>query len=213
MISAGLRSLRLHLIVPRSSLCVSRSASPRSICRLSAAPRMLGGRSRSGTDTFRRCTSGSRSGRPWPRPAGGLSWSGEVPPQKWMNSYTKVLSRFATGQDRLLTLRVEFSADGGITEQHVQETKVALRELGVDDESRCVRTLPETARLPALLCVPQLPWRHAPPVAPEHADGVEQSSGHSHKRITPPVAFRRVGRGADVTYILQQGAAGKKRRA
>jgi hypothetical protein len=64
----------------------------------------------------------------------GLSWSGEVPPQKWMNFYTKVLSRFATSKDRKLTLRVEFNADGNVSEQQVEETKVALRELGLDDE-------------------------------------------------------------------------------
>ena len=31
---------------------------------------------------------------PQPMPAAGIRWRGEVPPQKWMNFYTKVLSRF-----------------------------------------------------------------------------------------------------------------------
>ncbi|MBI4516470.1 MAG: ATP-binding protein [Deltaproteobacteria bacterium] len=66
----------------------------------------------------------------------GLSWSGDVPPQKWMNFYTKVLSRFATGKDHKLTLRVEFTAGGSVSEQQVEETKVALRELGLDDDVR-----------------------------------------------------------------------------
>jgi hypothetical protein len=32
------------------------------------------------------------------RAAAGLSWSGEVPPQKWMNFYTKVLAKFAAAR-------------------------------------------------------------------------------------------------------------------
>ena len=71
---------------------------------------------------------------PPPPETKGLSWAGEVPPQKWMNFYTKVLSRFATGKDRKLTLRVEFNADGNVSEQQIEETKVALRELGLNDE-------------------------------------------------------------------------------
>lgn len=63
-----------------------------------------------------------------------LTWSGEIPAQKWMNFYTKVLSKFATGSGLKLTLRVEVSSETGIPTQKVEETKVALRELGLDDE-------------------------------------------------------------------------------
>jgi hypothetical protein len=63
-----------------------------------------------------------------------LSWSGEIPPQKWMNFYTKVLSKFAAGMGLKLTLKVEVSCDAGIPTHKVEETKVALRELGLNDE-------------------------------------------------------------------------------
>ncbi|MDC8448550.1 MAG: DUF499 domain-containing protein [Nitrospira sp.] len=63
-----------------------------------------------------------------------LTWSGEIPSQKWMNFYTKVLSRFAAGMGLKLTLKVEVSSDTGMPIQKVEETKVALRELGLSDE-------------------------------------------------------------------------------
>jgi Protein of unknown function (DUF499) len=63
----------------------------------------------------------------------GLRWEGEIPSQKWMNFYTKVLSRFAASKGLKLTVRVELSSDGPISQQKIEETKVALRELGLDD--------------------------------------------------------------------------------
>jgi uncharacterized protein DUF499 len=62
-----------------------------------------------------------------------LAWTGEVPHQKWMNFYTKVLSRFSGGAGLKLTLRVELAPPDGISSQKVEETKVALRELGLKD--------------------------------------------------------------------------------
>jgi hypothetical protein len=63
-----------------------------------------------------------------------MKWAGEIPPQRWMNFYTKVLSKFATGQGLKLTLSVEVSHEGGIPVQKIEETLVALRELGLDDD-------------------------------------------------------------------------------
>ena len=63
-----------------------------------------------------------------------LRWSGEVPSQKWMNFYTKVLSRFATTKNLRLTVSVEVSPDGGVSKQSMEETKTALRELGLKDD-------------------------------------------------------------------------------
>ncbi|MCL4466049.1 MAG: DUF499 domain-containing protein [Chloroflexi bacterium] len=62
-----------------------------------------------------------------------LRWKGDVPPQKWMNFYTKVLSRFAKGAG--LTLKVEFQVDGDgdVTDAKVEETRTALRELGLSE--------------------------------------------------------------------------------
>lgn len=63
-----------------------------------------------------------------------LSWSGEIPPQKWMNFYTKVLSKYAVGNEMRITLNVEVRQDSGISSQKIEETKTALRELGMEDE-------------------------------------------------------------------------------
>jgi hypothetical protein len=65
---------------------------------------------------------------------GVLKWSGEVTPQKWMNFYTKVLSRFAAGKGLKLTVSLEVSPEGGVSTRKVEETKVALRELGLKDD-------------------------------------------------------------------------------
>jgi hypothetical protein len=63
-----------------------------------------------------------------------LRWSGEVPSQKWMNFYTKVLARFATGTGLRLSVRLEVDQQEGISTQKIEETKVALRELGLKDD-------------------------------------------------------------------------------
>jgi hypothetical protein len=61
----------------------------------------------------------------------GFRWSGVLPAQKWMNFYTKVLSRFATGDGMKLTVTVEITPSGGVPKSKVDETRVALRELGL----------------------------------------------------------------------------------
>ena len=60
----------------------------------------------------------------------------KIPPQKWMNFYTKVLSKFAATTGLKLTLRVEVAPTDGVSPQKVEETKVALRELGLNDRLR-----------------------------------------------------------------------------
>jgi hypothetical protein len=72
---------------------------------------------------------------PTPRPPatpGALKWTGEIPPQKWMNFYTKVLSKFAGAQGLKLTLSIEVSPEGGISSQRIDETRMALQELGLN---------------------------------------------------------------------------------
>ena len=63
-----------------------------------------------------------------------LSWSGEIDPQKWMNFYTKVLSKHVS--DKNLRLKVSFKTapESGISKERAEETKHALRELGLDPE-------------------------------------------------------------------------------
>ena len=59
-------------------------------------------------------------------------WSGELPHQKWMNFYTKVLSRFADPKTKM-TLKIEVSAKHpeGITEQKIRDAKAGIEELGL----------------------------------------------------------------------------------
>jgi hypothetical protein len=63
----------------------------------------------------------------------GFRWSGEVSPQKWMNFYTKVLSRFATLGGMKLIVTAEVAPPGGINTLKLEETRVALRELGLSE--------------------------------------------------------------------------------
>ncbi|WP_197078759.1 ATP-binding protein [Methanosarcina sp. Kolksee] len=62
-----------------------------------------------------------------------LVWDNEIPPQKWTNFYTKVLTKFA-GKGLKLSLKVEVEPADGISKQKIEEMKIALRELGMDDE-------------------------------------------------------------------------------
>ena len=59
-----------------------------------------------------------------------LAWTGAVPAQKWMNFYTKVLSKFASGKGLTLTVTVEAAPEGGISSQKVEETKVCVAGIG-----------------------------------------------------------------------------------
>lgn len=71
--------------------------------------------------------------QPIPAKVAGLKWSGEVPAQKWMNFYTKVLSRFATTPGLKLTIQFDASPPDGLSRQSIEDTLNALRELGLDD--------------------------------------------------------------------------------
>jgi hypothetical protein len=65
-----------------------------------------------------------------------LRWSGVITPHKWMNFYTKVVSKFATTKDLKLTLKVEVLVEGEIATSKIEETKVALAELGLNNDVR-----------------------------------------------------------------------------
>jgi hypothetical protein len=62
-----------------------------------------------------------------------LVWDNEIPPQKWTNFYTKVLTKFA-GNGLKLSLKVEVEPDDGISKQKIEEMRIALRELGMNDK-------------------------------------------------------------------------------
>jgi hypothetical protein len=88
---------------------------------------------------------GQTAPTPAPKPSGtqseseptqltlGLTWSGEVPSQKWMNFYTKVLTKLGVGNDLSLNVKVKCNPKGGVSKQKIEEIKSALRELGLDD--------------------------------------------------------------------------------
>lgn len=72
-----------------------------------------------------------------PTPAGKpqrLTWSGEVASQKWMNLYSKVLTKFVNRGNLKLNIRVEAQPADGLSDQQIEETKAALRELGLNDD-------------------------------------------------------------------------------
>ncbi|RJX26498.1 MAG: DUF499 domain-containing protein [Dethiobacter sp.] len=72
---------------------------------------------------------------PPPTPPGPrkISWSGEVPTQKWMNFYTKVLARHASGDDLIIRVNFDVTLKEEISPQKIEEMKAALRELGLND--------------------------------------------------------------------------------
>jgi hypothetical protein len=69
---------------------------------------------------------------PPPPPRGVLRWTGEVPAQKWMNFYTKVLAKFAAGKGLKLQVSFEVHAQQAISQQKIEETKAALQEIGLN---------------------------------------------------------------------------------
>lgn len=73
---------------------------------------------------------------PSPAPAGEryIRWRGTVPPQKWMNFYTKVLSKFATSPHLKIEVSFEVKAAREQVESKATETKTGLRELGLSDQ-------------------------------------------------------------------------------
>ena len=72
-----------------------------------------------------------------PPPAPGaqlIRWRGTVPPQKWMNFYTKVLSKFATSPDLKIEVSFEVKVDREQADSKAAETKTGLRELGLTED-------------------------------------------------------------------------------
>jgi hypothetical protein len=62
-----------------------------------------------------------------------IRWKGNVPPQKWMNFYTKVLSRFAASPGLKLEVNFEAPAEGDQEKTKADEARSGLRELGLND--------------------------------------------------------------------------------
>ena len=73
--------------------------------------------------------------RPPELPGKGCAWQGTVPPQKWMNFYTKVLSPLVSTTPGL-KLQVQFEVPPGDSaiEAKVEAAKAALRDLGLPED-------------------------------------------------------------------------------
>jgi hypothetical protein len=63
-----------------------------------------------------------------------IRWRGTVPPQKWMNFYTKVLSRFASSPELKLEVVFEVALDSDQADAKADEARVGLKELGLSDD-------------------------------------------------------------------------------
>ncbi|MGB3268258.1 MAG: DUF499 domain-containing protein [Microcoleus sp.] len=63
-----------------------------------------------------------------------LRWISEINTQKWMQFYTKILSKFASDKNVKLTVKIEVSIEGEVSQQRRDETKIALQELGLNDD-------------------------------------------------------------------------------
>lgn len=62
-----------------------------------------------------------------------LSWTGEIPPLKWMNFYTKVIAKFANMGGLKIRVNLDIPSTEGLSNQKIEETKLSLKELGLDD--------------------------------------------------------------------------------
>jgi hypothetical protein len=71
------------------------------------------------------------------RLVGGLRWQGDVPWQKWMQVYSKLLSRFSNKGLKLRVV-VEVAPADGLAEQELQEAATALKELGLHGEIEAI---------------------------------------------------------------------------
>ncbi len=69
-----------------------------------------------------------------------IVWEGDVPPQKWMNFYTKVLARFATKGGLSVSLQVFVEPPAGVSQQQIDELRSSLRDLGLNDHVEIAKT-------------------------------------------------------------------------
>jgi hypothetical protein len=69
----------------------------------------------------------------------GFTWAGLVPYQKWSNLYMKVLSKFASPGALTIHVSVDVRPKDGVSKAKIDEVKVALRELGLDENVKLER--------------------------------------------------------------------------
>jgi hypothetical protein len=64
-----------------------------------------------------------------------IAWSGDVPSQKWTKFYSQVLAKFAVGSDLKIRVTFEATVDAVQAKAKLDEARVQLRELGLDDNA------------------------------------------------------------------------------
>ncbi|MCX6235105.1 MAG: hypothetical protein NT175_10365 [Bacteroidetes bacterium] len=62
-----------------------------------------------------------------------ISWSGQIDTKKWNVFYTRVLAKFSSNPNLKITVKFEVEEEGFSGEQKKEETKTALREMGLDE--------------------------------------------------------------------------------
>jgi Protein of unknown function (DUF499) len=68
------------------------------------------------------------------KPIKGFRWKGTIPPQKWMNFYTKVLSGLVSAPRLKLEVHFEVTFGDVVNESKIEATKSSLRELGLSED-------------------------------------------------------------------------------
>ena len=63
-----------------------------------------------------------------------MRWQGTVPPQKWMNFYTKVLTRFSAMPDLKLEVSFQVPLEPEQADAKADEARSGLKELGLGDD-------------------------------------------------------------------------------
>ena len=65
-----------------------------------------------------------------------IQWSGTIPSRKWMNFYTKVITKLASSPGLTLHVSLEAPAEGESASAKIEDIKSALRELGLGEDVR-----------------------------------------------------------------------------
>jgi len=77
---------------------------------------------------------GGESPPTFPPEEKSLKWTGEIPHQKWMNFYTKVISKLVVAGGLKISVSIQSNPEGGVSERQTEDVRTALRGLGLDDE-------------------------------------------------------------------------------
>jgi hypothetical protein len=120
----------------KAYLATQKSPEPTAITNAGGQPVIPPQPTTTGSPTGLSASGGDKQSEPSPASlnASKITWNGDVPPQRWMNFYTKILSRFAGTTGLKLAVQVEVAPPDGVSKQTVEDTQNALRELGLSDD-------------------------------------------------------------------------------